>query len=297
MNQTPGTLFHRKRILNQEDFNNFARLSGDDNPIHVDLEFSKKSKFGATVAHGMLLYSLISGTISRYFPGMKQRYQSFIFPTPTYAGEEIQIQLEVLHTIDDGRGYELQTSCIRPNGEYGCQGTTQVIDIARKCNLSKVQPTSSDHTVSDAPSVKGIMIGQADSLVRKFTREDVYDYSRLADDASPVFLDIGYAQKHGYESLVVPGGLLGGMISTLLGTRLPGRGTNWLKQKYYFYQPAYIDQNITATVEVSRIRPEKWLVNLVTSCKDHNGEIIFTGDALVQVEDVPDVEDLRDAAH
>jgi acyl dehydratase len=64
-----------------------------------------------------------------------------------------------------------------------------------------------------------------------------------------------------------------------------------LKQKYYIYQPAYINQNITATVEVSRIRQEKWLVNLATTCMDQYGEIILTGDALVQVEDVPEAKD------
>jgi len=297
MDQLTGTIFRRERVLTQDDFDQFARLSGDHNPIHVDPDFSRSSKFGATVAHGMFLYSLISGTISHYFPGMKQLYQTFMFLTPTYAGEKIQIRLEVLNTIDGGYGYELQTNCIRPNGEYGCQGTTQIINIAQGSNLSEVQPINSDRPISDAPSIKGIKIGQAASLVRKFTREDVLDYSRLADDANPVFRDIGYAQKHGYEDLVVPGGLLGGMISTLLGTRLPGGGTNWLKQKYSFNQQAYVNQNITATVEVSRIRQEKWLVNLETTCKDHQGELIFTGDALVQVQDVPETEDLRDATH
>lgn len=291
MDQLTGTIFHRERTLTQEDFDQFARLSGDHNPIHTDPDFSRRSKFGATVAHGMLLYSLISGTISRYFPDTRQLSQVFMFPTPTYAGEEIRIRVEVLSTTENGQSCELRTDCIRPNGEFGCQGSIQVIDITRSSNPGEGLPTSSGLPISDALSIKAIKIGQAASLVRKFTRKDVSDYARLANDASPLFLDAGYAQKHGYEDLVVPGGLLGGMISTLLGTRLPGRGTNWLKQKYYIYQPAYINQNITATVEVSRIRQEKWLVNLATTCMDHHGEIIVTGDALVQVEDVPEAKD------
>jgi len=41
----------------QADFDAFAAVSGDDNPIHVDPEFSAHTRFGRTVAHGMLLYS------------------------------------------------------------------------------------------------------------------------------------------------------------------------------------------------------------------------------------------------
>ncbi len=46
------------RVFSQTDFDRFAALSGDDNPIHVDAEFSARTRFGRTVAHGMLLYSI-----------------------------------------------------------------------------------------------------------------------------------------------------------------------------------------------------------------------------------------------
>jgi acyl dehydratase len=48
-----------QRVLLQTDFDRFARLSHDDNPIHCDPDFAAKSHFGATVAHGMMLYSCI----------------------------------------------------------------------------------------------------------------------------------------------------------------------------------------------------------------------------------------------
>lgn len=53
----------------QEDFDRFARLTGDNNPIHVDPQFSARTRFGRTVAHGMLLYSTICQGLSTQYPG------------------------------------------------------------------------------------------------------------------------------------------------------------------------------------------------------------------------------------
>ncbi len=60
-------------------------------------------------------------------------------------------------------------------------------------------------------------------------------------------------------------GQVGGMISDLLRTNLPGRGTNWLKQRYGFPAPARVGEQITARVQAIRLRPEKDLVNLRTA--------------------------------
>jgi acyl dehydratase len=49
------------KTFTQAEFDAFARLSGDDNPIHVDPEFSARTRFGRTVAHGMLLYGVNCG--------------------------------------------------------------------------------------------------------------------------------------------------------------------------------------------------------------------------------------------
>ena len=46
-----------ERVFSQSDFDRFAALSGDDNPIHVNPEFAARSRFGRPVCHGMLLYT------------------------------------------------------------------------------------------------------------------------------------------------------------------------------------------------------------------------------------------------
>ena len=115
-----GDTFTRRRILTQDDFNRFAELSGDDNPIHVDPEFSARTRFGKTVAHGMFLYSLICGVLAKHFPNASQVSQDLMFPAPSYVGEEITVSARVLEM--NVEAVRVETIVTRPNGEIGCQG-------------------------------------------------------------------------------------------------------------------------------------------------------------------------------
>ncbi len=78
-----------RRIPTQADFDLFAEISGDDNPIHVDPGFSTQTRFGRTVSHGMLLYSWAWALLIDIFPGSDQDKAQLMFPNPCYAGEEI----------------------------------------------------------------------------------------------------------------------------------------------------------------------------------------------------------------
>ncbi|MDD7909642.1 MaoC/PaaZ C-terminal domain-containing protein [Pseudovibrio exalbescens] len=80
-------------VPTQQDFDDFAELSGDDNPIHVDPEFSARTRFGRTVSHGMLLYTRLFGLLKREWPDFEHAFQALVFPNPTYAGEEVIFSL------------------------------------------------------------------------------------------------------------------------------------------------------------------------------------------------------------
>ncbi|WP_346896705.1 MaoC/PaaZ C-terminal domain-containing protein [uncultured Roseibium sp.] len=80
-------------VPTQQDFDDFAWLSGDDNPIHVDPVFSASTRFGRTVSHGMLLYSRVYGLLRKHWPGATHELQSLMFPNPSYAGEELLFRL------------------------------------------------------------------------------------------------------------------------------------------------------------------------------------------------------------
>lgn len=281
-----------KRVFSQEGFARFAALSGDDNPIHVDPEFSARTKFGRTVAHGMLLYSTVSAALGTRLPGpgTLQLEQELMFPSPTYTGEEVTVRLEVTQIRPDERLAELTTAVARPNGDLGLEGRTLVqlptYPIAELARQPATRPPQQPTTQPSGQPFKGMDIGQRAETRRIFSAEDLAEYADLTGDANPLFCDADFARRLGLPGPIIPGPLLGGLFSYLLGTQLPGQGTNYLKQRLEFPAPAYPDQELTATVEIVRIRPEKQLVNLRTICTNRASEIVCHGEALVLVSDL-----------
>jgi acyl dehydratase len=76
------------------------------------------------------------------------------------------------------------------------------------------------------------------------------------------------------------------MFSYLLGTELPGRGTNWLKQNIYLPNPAYLGEEITAEVKVVRIRPDKDLFYLQDQCITSKGKVVCQAESLVMAKEM-----------
>ena len=114
------------KTFTQAEFDAFARLSGDDNPIHVDPDFAARTRFGRTVAHGMLLYSVICGVISKYFPGAAQLSQELMFPAPTFVGEAMTIAVTVAEHLDDHQ-VRLATVITNPAGQETAVGETIIL--------------------------------------------------------------------------------------------------------------------------------------------------------------------------
>lgn len=121
---TVGQELVLRRTLSQGDFDRFAALSGDDNPIHVDPAFAGQTRFGRTVSHGMLLYGLIRAALQACAPGAAQVEQELIFPNPTYAGEELSVCLRVAEVAPDERLARLETWISKAGGVLVCQGHT-----------------------------------------------------------------------------------------------------------------------------------------------------------------------------
>jgi len=86
------------------------------------------------------------------------------------------------------------------------------------------------------------------------------------------------------DGAVVPEPLIGALFSYLLGVKLPGPGTNYLKQEMRFLTPAPADQALTARVEITRLRPDKHLVDLWSTCRTEDGTLICEGRSLVLIK-------------
>jgi acyl dehydratase len=112
------------KTFSQEEFDLFAKISGDNNPIHVDPQYSANSRFGRTVSHGMLLYSVIWGLIKNHFPTARQQQQYLMFPAPTYTDEPMTVQLTGTRS---GNRCEIKGTMTRDqDGEVTCIAETVI---------------------------------------------------------------------------------------------------------------------------------------------------------------------------
>ncbi len=118
----PGFASRAQRRLAQSDFDAFARLSGDDNPIHVDAAFCAGTRFGRRLCHGMLLYSLVHEQMRALLPaGAIELEVYMVYPGPTFAGDTITIDVAVA-AIDRVLGrVDLTARVTRPGGGVGCE--------------------------------------------------------------------------------------------------------------------------------------------------------------------------------
>lgn len=111
------------REFSQADFDGFARLSGDNNPIHTDPDFCADTRFGRTVAHGLLLFSVLRGLIDKLLPGGRLSEQSLMFPAPTYANEPMHFSVRFSSggETDANVGIEMEVKRVE-DGVITCQG-------------------------------------------------------------------------------------------------------------------------------------------------------------------------------
>ena len=124
MKVAQGEIISTQKVFDQSDFDTFATLSGDDNPIHVDSVFSTGTRFGQTVAHGMLLYGLLCGLLSHHYPDAVQLEQELKFPAPTFTGQKMTIRAEVIEIMTESGQARLATTITNPAGEAVCDGQT-----------------------------------------------------------------------------------------------------------------------------------------------------------------------------
>lgn len=279
-----------RRILTQEDFNRFAALSWDDNPIHCDPVFAAKSHFGGTVAHGMFLYSVLSKGLSELIPGPGaiQLEQEMMHPNGTYTGEEIVFTLTVKDINPDGT-LELETVVSKASDPANIkhQGRARVAPYGVKPAFSNA-PASPTVQQEGDDYLYGMKPGMFKEKQRIFTAADLAEYGNLAGDRNTILREAEFAQAAGFKEVIVPWPLLAGMFSDMLGTDLPGRGTGWMKQKLVYKSAAYLGEELTARVEITRLRADKELVNLRSTIVGPDGRLICDGESLVLVRNLAD---------
>ena len=117
------------KTITDADVQAFADLTGDHNPVHVDDEFAKTTRFGRRIAHGMLTASLISSVLANKLPGEGSVYlgQTLQFVAPVFPGDEVTARVTVKEIREDKPIVKLETICMNQRSEVVIRGEATVM--------------------------------------------------------------------------------------------------------------------------------------------------------------------------
>ena len=124
-----------------------------------------------------------------------------------------------------------------------------------------------------------LKIGMTDYVTKTITAEDIDKFAEISLDKNPVHLDEEYASKTIFKKRIAHGILVSGLISAVLGTKLPGEGAIYMGQELKFMAPVFIGDTITATVEIIELIAEKNRVVCSTICTNQDGKQVIVGKA------------------
>lgn len=112
------------KTITEHDVYAFAGLSGNFNPVHVDEEFARNTRFKGRIAHGLLAAGLISTVIGTALPGANAIYlaQELVFKSPVMLGDTLTAQVEVVEKIEAKKRIIFKTSVTNQNGVVVIEG-------------------------------------------------------------------------------------------------------------------------------------------------------------------------------
>ena len=116
------------QVISESMVEEFAKLSGDYNPHHMDESYAKRTRFKKRICHGMLLASLFSRLVGMYLPGKNALYlsQTLDFQLPCYVDDDITIQGEVKQKINATKTIILETKIFNDSKECLVDGIAKV---------------------------------------------------------------------------------------------------------------------------------------------------------------------------
>lgn len=126
-------------------------------------------------------------------------------------------------------------------------------------------------------TIKDLKIGDKDFFQKTITETDVYLYAGITGDLNPAHINEVEAEKGMFKGRIAHGMLTAGLVSTVLGMKLPGPGTIYLGQELKFTAPVKFGDTIKAEAEVIEINEEKNIISLKTTCTNQDGKTVLTG--------------------
>ena len=134
----------------------------------------------------------------------------------------------------------------------------------------------------DGFAFEDLSVGQTARFAKTITEADILLFAAVSGDTNPVHIDAEHAAGTRFKQRIAHGKLSAALISTVLGTKLPGPGTIYMGQTLKFRAPVTIGQTVTAVVEVTALDPAKRRATLSTICLV-GGKPVIEGEATVMV--------------
>ncbi len=127
-----------------------------------------------------------------------------------------------------------------------------------------------------------LSLGMTEALTKVVSSDDVVGFAEITGDRNPIHLSEHFAAKTPFGTRIVHGLYTAGLISALLGTRLPGPGAIYISQTLNFRAPVKIGDTGEVTITVEELIPERTRARLACACRVGD-TVVLDGEALVKV--------------
>ena len=135
-------------------------------------------------------------------------------------------------------------------------------------------------TPGKMPGILMYTVGQSAEMTKIITEEDVFLFAGITGDRNPVHISKEFAAKSRFGERIAHGMLTAGLISAVIGMKLPGPGCLYVSQTLSFLAPVRIGDEITARAEIAEVISEKRL-KLRTQCINQRKEVVLEGEAII----------------
>lgn len=135
-----------------------------------------------------------------------------------------------------------------------------------------------------------LTIGLSERLSKTVAASDVVGFAEITGDRNPIHLSEHFAARTPFGTRIAHGLYTAGLISAVLGTRLPGPGAVYISQTLNFRAPVRIGDTIDVDVVVAELVPDKRRARLACTCSV-DGEVVLDGEAIVKVPARPETPD------
>ena len=128
-------------------------------------------------------------------------------------------------------------------------------------------------------------VGMKEEVKKTITNEDIQKFAEVSLDFNPIHMDEEAGKNSIFGKRIAHGMISAGLISAVLGTKLPGEGAIYMSQELKFMAPVFIGDTLTAICEIEELITEKSRVVMKTIVVNQDGKEVVTGKATLLKKD------------